>query len=226
MKGKNMSALNAEVNEAHFELLPGKVIDIQINHPVSLRLKTQLVGYDIGRYIILKHPAPTQMKSYKDVLVEGNVVIVRYLMEGNQGQCFAFQTTIRQVTTLPDKFMILEYPKSIENRELRMHERVVTHLPAKIMTEDQDSGKKGAVISGVIGDISAKGCGFAFKSKNENVKVNQRDVIVVISLPEKEVKINAKVRNSRYQSGRVNVGIQFLEDDKQVRQVLEHLFIE
>ena len=28
-----------------FELLPGKMLDIQINHPVQVRLKVPLIGY-------------------------------------------------------------------------------------------------------------------------------------------------------------------------------------
>lgn len=221
-----MSGETVTVDTSYFELLPGKIVDIQINHPVPIRFKTPLIGYELGKYIILKHPNPGREKNYRDVLVEGNVMIVRYLMEGAHGQCFAFRTTIRQVTLLPEKFIILDYPKNIENRELRMHQRIITHLPAKITSVETKDGVDSSSISGVIGDISAKGCGFAFKTSNEKVKVNERDIIVMINLPDEKVEIKARVCNSRYENGKVNVGIQFKDEDKQVQQVLEHLFIE
>jgi len=211
----------------YFELLPGKIVDIQINHPVPIRFKTSLVGYEIGKYILLNHPEPNRMKSFSDVLVEGNMLIVRYLMEGAHGQCFAFRAAVKQVTLTPGKLIVLEYPKNIENRELRMQKRINIHLPARIMTLSDKAESNGKAISGVIGDISSKGCGFAFKSNNDKIKVNQRDIGVAIKLPElEEFYIKARVCNSRYLDGKVNVGIQFIDDDKQVHRILEHLFIE
>ncbi len=221
-----MNEQTVTVDTSYFELLPGKIVDIQINHPVPVRFKTPLIGYELGKYIILKHPDPARANNYRDVLVEGNVMIVRYLMEGSHGQCFAFRTTIRAVTLIPEKFIILHYPHNIENRELRMQQRITTHLPAKIMSVETKEGVDSSAITGVIADISSKGCGFVFKTSNDKVKVNERDIIVSINLPDEKVEIMARVRNSRYENGKVNVGIQFLDEDKQVRQVLEHLFIE
>jgi hypothetical protein len=43
-----------------FELQPGKTVDIEINHPVKLRIKVPLIGYEMGKYIILKYPATNQ----------------------------------------------------------------------------------------------------------------------------------------------------------------------
>ena len=209
-----------------FELQPGKYIDVQINHPVAVRLKLTLIGYEIGRYILIKYPKVVSKSHYSDVLIEGNVVIVRYLLEGSKGECFAFRSTIKNITKYPEKHIYLEYPKKIENRQLRMQQRTTIHLPSVIMLEGADK-ETNTKINGVIGDISAKGCGFAFKTQNEKVKVNQRDINVAIKLPElEEFHIKAKVCNSRFQDGKVNVGIQFVDDDKQVHRILEHLFIE
>jgi len=110
-----MSDINSSEKVQIFELQPGKMMDLQINNPVPLRLKLTLVGFDIGKYILLKYPKVTSTSEYKDVLIEGNVMIVRYLMEGNKGECFAFRSTIKHITTYPEKFIFLEYPKKIEN---------------------------------------------------------------------------------------------------------------
>ena len=99
-----------------FELHPGRSLDLQINHPVPLRLKLILVGYELGKYIILKYPKVARSSDYKDVLIEGNVMIVRYLMEGNKGECFAFRSSIKHISLNPEKLIFLEYPKQIENQ--------------------------------------------------------------------------------------------------------------
>ena len=213
-------------SETFFDMLPGNYLDLQINHPVKVRLKVQLIGYDLGQYIILKYPDSKRLGKYQDVLVEGNVVIARYLIEGQHGQCFAFRSTIRNITKYPEKFLVLTYPSHIENRELRMHQRHTTHLPALIMLSDNEDDSTGHV-KGIIADISTQGCGFVFKSDNPKVKVKQRDVSLKIqSSSNNSVVIPGKVCNSRYESGKVNVGIKFDEADQQVKDLLEHLFIE
>ncbi len=207
--------------------MPGSNLDLQINHPVTVRLKAKLIGYNLGQYIILKYPDTKRMGNYRDVLVEGNVVIARYLIEGQQGQCFAFKSTIKSITQYPEKFLILSYPNHIENRELRMQQRHITHLPAVIMLSGDKNEESSGKIKGIIADISTKGCGFVFRSDNPKVKVKQCDVNIKIQTStNNSVILPGTVCNSRYENGKVNVGVKFNETDKQVKELLEHLFIE
>lgn len=221
-----LDALSQEDNKqatAIFELLPGMVLDLQISHPVPVRLKLSLVGYETGKYIILKYPASSF--NFNDVLVEGNMVIVRYLLEGDQGCCFAFRTTIRSISKSPEKFIFLTYPKHIENRQLREHQRITTHLPASISIKA--NLQRSNELQGIITDLSMKGCGFTFKAKNEIVNVKQKEVFVCVNHNTLgEIRIPANVQNSRNDKGRVNVGIRFNENDKQVATLLEHLFVD
>ena len=221
-----MSTISNEEGIQFFELQPGKSLDLQINNPVPLRLKLLLVGYELGRYIILKYPKGSSTSEYRDVLTEGNVLIVRYLMEGNKGECFAFRSTIKSITQYPEKLLFIEYPKKIENRQLRLQQRKNIHIPAAIMLEDSIDNEI-TEISGVIGDISVKGCGFTFNTKNENAKVNKRDIFVCLQNHQgKEVKIPARVCNSRNEKGTISVGIQFLDEEDLVPKLLSQLSIE
>ena len=222
---ENMQAVSAIDNPQIFELQPGKNLDLQINHPVSLRLKLTLVGYELGKYILLKYPKVMSTSQYSDVLVEGNVMIVRYLMEGNKGECFAFRSTIKNISTYPEKLLFLEYPKNIENRQLRMQQRTSIHIPAAIMIEKDDTNAE-MKINGAISDISLKGCGFTFKSKSSTTNVNKRKVFVCMQSPSgAEMKIAAQVCNSRNDQGIVNVGIQFIEENELLPELLDQLFI-
>lgn len=221
-----MSDISIEQSVQLFELQPGRNLDLQINHPVPLRLKLPLIGYELGKYIILKYPKGASTSEYNDVLIEGNVLIVRYLMEGNKGECFAFRSSIRSITQYPEKLLFIDYPKKIENRQLRLQQRTSIHLPAVIMLEDKTNNKS-TQINGIIGDISAKGCGFTFKTKNVNAKVNKRDIFVCLQSPiDGEVKIPARVCNSRNDNGTVSVGIQFIDEGTIVPKLLTQLFIE
>lgn len=213
-----------KLNSTHFELLPGKMLDIQVNHPIKTRLKLPLIGYDTGKNIILKYPSVTSLGSYKDVLIEGNVVIVRYLLEG---ECFAFNTSIRSIIQYPEKYLVLNYPKKIEHRQLRLHQRIVTHLPASIVLKGNEGGRNNEKLTGIIEDISLEGCGFAFKTDNHKLKVNKTDIIVSVkSVIDGEINIPAKVCNSRWENGKVSIGIKFSDGNKEVRHLLECLFID
>ena len=207
--------------------MPGGMVDLQIDFPVKFRTKATSVGHEIGKYIILKHPAPLQMNNYKDVFVDGNGVVVRYILEGQQGECFAFKTTIRTVTKFPEKLIFLSYPKEIENRQLRTHQRFVTHLPSSIQAREEDAAKPGTELKGIISDISEKGCGFLFKTDNENLKVNEKDIFVNIRSPnDSNITISARVCNSRFENGKVNVGIKFEDNDMQIKALLHQLYID
>lgn len=213
--------------EEYFELLPGKVLDIQINHPVTFRHKLHLVGYELGKYIILKYPKTARPTDYKDVLVEGNVVIVRYLLEGDTGKCYAFRSTIKHIVQFPEKLIFLTYPESLENRELRTQRRQITHIPASISLLNEKGESTENKIRGVISDINTKGCGFIFKTDNSKVKVNTCKVYISIISPiSGEERIKAKVCNSRNENGKVSVGIQFIDAEQQVLTLLEHLQID
>ena len=165
-----------------FELQPGKNMDIQINNPASLRLKLLLVGYELGNYILLKYPKVANTSEYKDVLVEGNVIIARYLLEGDKGECCAFRSSIKFISTYPEKFLFLEYPKKIENRQLRSQQRTNIHIPAVIMIEGDEKTQE-MEIDGAISDISLQGCGFVFKSKSSSTNVKKRKVFVCLQAP-------------------------------------------
>lgn len=208
-----------------FELGPGKMLDLQINNPLPVRLKLALVGYELGRYIILKHPRTSNSLEYSDVFIEGNRVIVRYLLEGDKGECFAFSSSIRHVCQYPEKLLFLEYPKEIENRQLRTLQRTSIHLASSIKLND-DSKNKSATISGVIVDISADGCCFSFKAQSDRTTVKKRDVLVCIQSPvDGEIKIPATVCNSRNEQGEVSVGIKFMDASNMVPKLLSQLFI-
>lgn len=200
------------------------MVDLQINHPASVRLKLRLVGYEIGKYIILKHPEGEG--SYADVLTQGNVAVIRYIIEGDRGECCAFKSTIQHIGQFPEKFIYLSYPDVIENRQLRLHQRVSVHIPADITVMADALDATSMRISGIVIDISERGCGFVFRSTNLSVSVKKRNIYVVIRNSGGEpVRIPARVCNSRNENGKVTVGIQFVDAEDQVKSLLEQLFI-
>ncbi len=210
--------------KSFLDLLPGKIIDIQFTNPLSFRFKLTLVGYEAGKYLILKYPKQAKLNEYSDILKEGNGAIVRYIVEGERGECVAFSTTILAISVRPEKLIFLAYPKQIESRQLREVNRLQTHIPAKISINKDQSFKSENLLQGIIIDISATGCRFTVHVNSGFLALKKRQVFVHLLSPidSSAVIISAHVRNNQMQGNRLNVGIEFAEQEREkVQKLLE-----
>jgi len=226
---KIMDNNNKIINEFINQLTPGKVIDLQLGSLGAVRIKPTVIGIDLGQYLLVKLPNKLNISDYKDVLLTGGGVIVRFILEGLNGECVAFSTTIQNVIFSPNRLIFLNYPKSIENRQLRTHQRRETHLPAKISQNKLGDTLIGNCIDGYIVDISARGCQFSFRSDNGKSGVKKCPVHIAISISgiDAPLIINAHVKNNRLQNGCMLVGIMFDESSlMKISVLLDDMAIE
>ena len=192
-------------------LTPGKVIDLQLGGLSGLRIKPTVIGIDLGKYILLKFPSKLNPSDYKDLLIIGGNVVVRYIVEGQHGECVAFSTTIEHVLSIPERLIFLNYPERIENRQLRSYQREKVYLPAQISHKVIDGKVSGTCIDGYIVDISSSGCQFSFKAQAGQSGVKKLPIYISITLVgyDKPLLINAHVKNNRIEHGSILVGIMF-----------------
>lgn len=213
-------------NKFFLDLLPGKLIDIQFNNPVHMRFKLPLIGYDVGKYLILKYPLQAGKNDFIDVLTEGNGAIVRYIIEDERGECVAFSTTILAISFRPERLIYLAYPKKIESRQLREKNRLKTHIPAKIsLTRDFDT-ETTQLLNGFIIDISPSGCRFVINVSSGFLALKRRQVFVHILSPldGNPVIITSYIRNNQMKDNKLNVGIEFSQEEQRKLQELLEAF--
>jgi hypothetical protein len=208
-----MDVDDSMINQFINHLTPGKVIDLQLGGLSGVRIKPTVIGIDLGRYLLVKFPSKLNTADYKDVLLTGNGVIVRFIVEGAHGECVAFTTTIQHVLTVPERLIFLNYPTRIENRQLRTHQREKTHLPAQIAQNKSGKQLSNNSINGYIVDISQHGCQFAFKAINSQNGVKKCPVYIAITLVgyDTPLIVSAHVKNFRIENGYILVGILFDE---------------
>jgi len=210
-------------------LRPGDMIDVEFASAAKVRTKLQIVGFETGKYLLLKQPNPRTEGSYADVLFEGNPVIVRLVLEGETGECIAFKTKIRAVTNFPFRLLYLEYPQEVENRALRAQKRVRTHIPVDVTADSSQSDNKKKLASGVIVDISSAGCRILFKATpNEAGNVTHMNIKVSIgSAAQKELlTLSGQIMNQRKERGMISVGVRFTDEDSHINTVFDHLLID
>jgi hypothetical protein len=219
-----------KVTTSIFELLPGQLLDVQLEQLDDVRLKLPLIGYAFGQYIILKYPVGTRIHDFVDALSVGSSVFIRYLLpaEGDEeGECFSFDSTITSIANLPEKCLVINYPLHIYNRQLRRQPRTQARLPAKVKFMGVESLSMLSEFDGVIVDISPRGCGFSFKTPEKLSNLKNTELTISVQSPiEGELDITARVCNQRYENGKMTLGTQFIGNSDKVERLLVHLFIE
>lgn len=174
------------------------------------RLKCHLVGKEEGRYLIIKIPV---LENSEDIFVKDKELVVRYV---HQGSVFGFRSSI--VFTLLDHFNVVfvQFPKEIEDYNLRSSKRFDCYLPARleVMTSHQNRQLR---FQGVLGDISKGGCKATINLKElewvkEPLKIKSV-VEMFISLPgvEGELLLQGAVRSMSQDSEVLSLGIQFAD---------------
>lgn len=183
---------------------------------VASRLRTQLIGIDADRILIVKTPTMSQIGGINVKLFAGNRVIVRYVFEGS---VFGFETAIVEAITSPMRLLFLAYPKVVTARNIRSNPRVNTSLPAKLK-----AGEAGA--DATVTDISISGCQLEIRREGLPPAVKlavDADVEITLQLPgvAGDLQIRGKLRSLRTGERKLEAGISFSELEEQVQLAID-----
>lgn len=158
---------------------------------------------------------PRKFKSVQNKLYAGNKMIVKYLYEGS---VYAFQTSVIEMITTPIRALALEYPKVVQERELRTAKRRAVVIPGRIEAKKQES-------TVVVDDISPKGCRFLFQEK---MNLREDDILrIYCRFPgfADDVGAMACIRNITRIKGNLSVGAEFQDPTKDFLNPLMHFLI-
>ena len=127
---------------------------------IQLSLKSELIGMEVGKFLIVKMH---QIDKTITGQLEKSEIIVTYL---RKDAILGFQSSVISIISIPGDLVFIEYPESIENHNMRAHQRVECFLPAKF-----DIGHN--IVEGAIIDISNEGC--CCKIKNLKI-INEKTI--------------------------------------------------
>ncbi len=193
----------------------GTALKIQLEGSQS-RLSSELIGVEEGKYLIIKMPPIQTMGNAASSIYKGGSVVIRYL---HKGTVFGFKSRIIHFITSPVKLMFLDYPKRIENQNLRAHKRIDCYLPANASIADN-------TIEGTITDISREGCQFTVKKLKLDDSANllkiDNEISLNFQLPgvEKKLTITGKLKSIKKDKDNVNIGILFSDIGIEVQEIL------
>ena len=205
---------------------PGDIVDLQISMPAApKRVKTEYVGMLVDECLLFHIPTSAKWITIRDALTVGNDIVVRSVLEGSAGQVIAFRVKVLKLISKPSGLLVTSFPKRIESIGLRAAKRaqlgIAVKLKASVYPEDE-------TVSGIIVDISSKGCKVALQLKpNWEVMIDDSEVHLVYNLDGKDISLNAKVKNHKLEKDIVYYGLAFECDDKLVKTLLSrHTLLE
>ena len=146
---------------------------------------------------------PKRYKSVKNKLFPGNRMVVKYLHDGS---VYAFQSSVIELITNPIRALAIEYPKIVQERELRIIKRNNVIIPGRVEAKKTE-------FPVLVNDISKNGCSFIYQNNKSNIaSLRDGDILrVYCQFPgvSDEVGVMACVRNVRREKGQLSVGAEF-----------------
>ncbi len=172
-------------------------------------LQSTLVGMEPGRYLLLKTPAmfakvDHDLFKVKDLIIKSIV----------KGTIYAFRSKLVDIISKPMKLMFIEYPRKIEQHELRSDKR----YKCSIGIQMQVNGKK---ITGTLENIGKGGCRCSIPifSIQENIPDSLVNAVVPFKCAfpgfKDEIHFLGKVKSAKIKEERIIAGVQFIDQPDQ-----------
>lgn len=200
-------------------------VHLQVITPTKpIRLKTRLIGVDPNMSVILAMGNNSEWLAAKQYIREGQKVIVRLMnTEQTNANIVAFQSHIQKLMSIAGRWLVLDYPKELQQVPLRKEQRLPIHIEAQLL----DIDTKKICSNGFLSDLSIQGCAFI------------GEPIALISLSEKYLlqvpitdnvkSIIVNIKNSKkvdMHSGDMQYGGVLEGDEEKLKLFVEPLLID
>jgi hypothetical protein len=190
---------------SHVDAPPGTELLLEVDG-VYGHLKSELVGYRAGHYLVVRTPVGPPGMNAK--LYRGNMLVMRYLHEGNVYGC---QTSVLGTASEPEPLLFLGSPKLMQEKSLRSAKRLDTYILCKAAIQHH-------TVEGTLIDVSRKGlrCILASRLPDDTVlrpRIGDR-IAVNAELAGASVAMVGVVRNEQHFPASVQLGVAFEGNDR------------
>ena len=199
----------------------GMSLKIQIEGDKA-QLETELIGTESDKLLIIKIPPIYTVTDTSKLIYKGNTIFVRYQ---RWGSLLGFQSQIIDFDFDNEKSITIDYPKKIENYELRRSKRIDCYLPVNVKIGSN-------MINGNIINISKEGCLIAIDSDaiGEDKSFMQIDAKLDINfhLPQAEEGISVVVAQRNFVVGNqgIRIGTEYVDMDSKSRSDLNNFLLQ
>ncbi len=180
-------------------------------------LQSTLVGMEPGKYLLLKTPA--MFKKIEHDLLKVEDLVIKSIVKGT---IYAFRSKLVDLISKPMKLMFIEYPRKIEQHELRSDKRYKCRIGIQIQVNEKE-------ITGTIENIGKGGCRCSIPIFSEQEKITDSLTNAVVPFKcafpgfKDEIRFLGKIRSAKVKEERIIVGVQFIDqpDQKNPRALIQ-----
>ncbi|WP_413701562.1 flagellar brake domain-containing protein [Psychromonas sp. KJ10-10] len=174
-------------------------VHLQVVTPTqAIRLKTRLIGVDPNMSVIVAMGNNNEWLAAKQYIREGQKVIVRLMSTDHpEANLIAFQSHIQKLMSVAGRWLLIDYPKEVQQLALREHRRLPVHIDASLI----DPNTKSTCSSGHLSDLSIQGGAFIGEPIKSATKDKKYTLQVSVDGDEKSVPIVIKNTKSVVHSG-------------------------
>ncbi|GAB2683221.1 flagellar brake protein [Aliiglaciecola sp. 3_MG-2023] len=203
---------------------PGLALDLQIMAASGVtRIKTEFVGMDSNRFLIIKYPDETRWGNLRDVIYPDAVLVVRYIHEDDAGEVVAFKVKISVIVNNPASYIFTTFPQSLQCHALRSEQRAQAHVNVTVVEKETDL----LLFDGLIVDLSSSGCRVSVDRQLVKQKLAIKTLITLaIKNPDGKIsELTGIVMNQKVDEIRFYLGVKFEASEKVVEGLLHQLMI-
>ena len=199
-------------------------VHLQIITPTKpIRLKTRLIGVDPNMSVILAMGSNNDWLAAKQYIREGQKVIVRLMStEQPNANLVAFQSNIQKLMSIAGRWLVLDYPKELQQVPLRKDQRLPIHIEAQLINPET----KKVCSKGFLSDLSIHGCAFIGEPLLK-ISVSEK-YLLQVSITEEVESIVILIKNSKKvdkQRSLIQYGGVLQGDEEQLKLFVEPLLI-
>ncbi|MBB1426790.1 flagellar brake protein [Shewanella sp. SG44-2] len=192
-------------------------VEIHFANGKTVQSRSSLIGYQVGRFILIEYPNKGFSEAYQHMLVNAEIV-VRAMTNSGFKDIVAFKTTIFSVVNQPIRMLCISVPKTIIKKKVRDQLRVNIEQDVFIMHNDNK-------ISAKMLDFSSTGCLLTVDAKTVSIEQGEEiHVAISINTDLSGILTGSMVKVQNIE-GVLNIGVKFSDEHPQLKDNIFSYFL-
>lgn len=204
-------------------LRPGMPMDIQVTTSnAARRVRTEFIGMDGMRSIIIRYPDETKWGSLSDAIYPDKPAIMRFILEDETGEVIAFKSKITYLIKKPTSLIFIAFPLQIQSQGLRSERRAQIRVPVSVL----DAQNEQMLANGTLLDISNSGCRIGTQRETAK-KIGVKEILIRLNGQQGEpFELKGSVMNAKSDEVYFLYGIKFTTSEAEVENLINRLMVE
>ncbi|MBB1318672.1 flagellar brake protein [Shewanella sp. SR43-4] len=192
-------------------------IEIHFANGKTVQSRSSMIGYQLGRFILIEYPNKGLSEAYQHMLVNAEIV-VRAMTNSGFKDIIAFKSSILSIVNQPIKMLCLSVPKIIIKKKLRDQLRVNIEQDVFVIHND-------AKVSAKMVDFSFSGCLLTLDANAASFAEGEQIHVSISINTELSGILSGSAVKVKNVEGLLHVGIKFSDDNSLLKDNIFSYFL-